>query len=392
MNPTPPRLAILTDYLLHPTNDSFLPTAENRALLKLTRFVREGLGWDVDVFQMSARRERMFRGLKVIGVDTSHDRNGMYPELNFAFARAGLDYDLRLYYHWHLAFPQVCHRSIVVSHGVFWDTPSGVLNRQNPVGREEWVKRLLYAVSAPSCFVVQDRNTANVINATWPGYDHRLLYLPPGVNLELFHPETSRPRDGKVRVVCPQDFGLEQGLNEIVTLGELALEAAPEVEFHILGRPREFQTAALLAGRVRSLPNCRFTWVPMAQLPASYRAFDLALLPYRACVGASLSCLEAMASGLPVVAGLAGGLSKMVIDGWNGWLVRPGSAKVLLEAVLHLARDRALRLRMGENARRLAEGYPESAWESRWKRLLEQVLAARDPAGDDVSPEAEGQT
>ncbi|MGE5529181.1 MAG: glycosyltransferase family 4 protein [Patescibacteria group bacterium] len=374
-----PRVAILTDYLLHPEHDTFLPTSENLSLLELCRLIREDMGWEADVYQISPHPERIFGRLRVVGINAAHDRNGMFPELNFAFARAGLFYDLRIYHHWHLAFPQVCHCSIVVSQGVFWDSPSGVTNRTNPVGREEWSKRLLYAVAAPSAFVVQDRNTANVIKATWPGYEHRLHYLPPGVDLEAFHPPAPRPEEGGIRVICPQDFGLEQGLNEILTLCGLLREAAPGIELHIVGRMREFTSAAALAARVRSLPNSRFYWVPAAMLPSLYRAFDLALLPYRASVGVSLHCLRAMATGLPVVAGLAGGLAEMVVDGWNGRLVQPGSAGILLEAVLGLAKDGELRRGMGANARRLAEGYPASAWRARWRELLTRVLSAGDP-------------
>jgi len=382
MNRGRPRIAILTDYLLHPTNDAFLLTSENLSLLKLGRLIQEELGWEVDLYQVSPIPERRLRGLRIIGLDAGPDRNGMYPQLNFEFARAGLDYDLRIYHHWHIAFPQVCHRSIVVSHGVFWDSPAGVFNRQNPVGRREWEKRLLYAVSAPAAFVVQDRNTANVINALWPGYSHRLCYIPPGVDLELFKLPEPRPGAKPIRVACPQDFGTEQGLNEILSLCETMAGVEPDVEFHILGRLTEFATANLLALRAHALPNCRFYWVPIAHLPRLYQSFDLALLPYRASVGASLHCLQALACGLPVVAGLAGGLSEMVVDGWNGRLVAPGSARILQEAILQLVRDADLRTDMSTNARRLAEGYPEPAWREHWRRLLEQVLERKDPGGE----------
>ena len=382
MNVDQPRVAILTDYLLHPTDSCLMLTSENFYLLELARFIQEELGWSVDVFQVSPIPERRFNGLNVKGIDAPPDSNWMYQTLNFSFFRAGLAYDLRIYHHWHLAFPQVCHRSIVISQGIFWDSPAGVINRQNSVGREEWEKRLLYAVAAPARFVAQDRNTVNVIKATWPGYEHRLLYLPPGVDLERYQPPASRPAAERVRVICPQDFGLEQGINEIISLAELLVEAAPEVDLHIVGRMREFQTAIMLAKRIRALENCRFYWVPTTHLAELYRTFDLALLPYRAGVGVSIHCLRAMACGLPIVAGLAGGLAEMSIDGWNGRLVPPGSARILLEAVVQLARDRDLRLRMGENARRLAEGYPLSAWKRRWKDLLERTMAAASPGID----------
>jgi glycosyltransferase involved in cell wall biosynthesis len=81
-----------------------------------------------------------------------------------------------------------------------------------------------------------------------------------------------------------------------------------------------------------------------------------------------------------VPAGFAGGLAEFVIHRWNGYLVNPEAAN-LIQAVLELASDRSLRLRMGENARRLAEGYPESLWKQRWNSLLNRILANNQEGG-----------
>lgn len=374
------RIAVLTDYFLHSTTNDLVWTGENMTLLNLVRFLQEELGWTVDIYQISPIKERSFGRIKVHGLAAQMDPSGMQPGLNFNFAHAALAYDLRIYYHWHLAFPQVAHYSIVVSQGVFWDTPAGVINRQNQIGREEWFKRLLYAVAAPAAFVAQDRNTVNVVKTMWPGYEHRLVYLPPGVDLERFQPAAARDGSADLHVVCPQDFGYEQGLSEILALSRLAAEEGLNLHLEILGRTREYSTAFQLAERVRALPKCSYRWAPSAHLPRIFRQADAALLPYRACTGASLHCLQAMAAGLPIVAGLAGGISEMVVDGWNGFLVRPGSAAPYLRPLAELAGDPELRRRMGRNSRSLAEGYPEVAWKQRWRELLERVLAM--PAHD----------
>lgn len=342
-------------------------------MLDLIRFLKQELNWSVDVFQISPIKERRFGDLKVFGIDTAADHLGMFPGLNATFAQVGLDYDLRIYYHWHLTHPLVCHRSIVVSHGVFWDAASTLFNRFNPLDREIWQKRLLYGVTTPLAFIVEDRNTANVIKANWPGYDHRLVYLPPGVDLERFKP-VAKPASETIRVLCPQDFNYEQGINEILELCKISSQKKYRIQFEIVGQMKQFSGALGLADRVQTLPNCRFYWAPLAHLPALYQTFDLALLPSRATEGASLYCLQALACGLPVVAGLAGGLSELIIDGWNGRLIQP-ELRNFQEAVFELAQNEELRLKMGQNARRLAEGYPFSNWKERWRLLLNQVLS-----------------
>jgi glycogen synthase len=69
-----------------------------------------------------------------------------------------------------------------------------------------------------------------------------------------------------------------------------------------------------------------------AELAGWYEAADVFVHPtlYE---GSSLVTLEAMACGKPVVATRAGGLPDKVRPGETGWLVAPGSAPVLAEAI-----------------------------------------------------------
>jgi glycosyltransferase involved in cell wall biosynthesis len=375
------RIAILTDYMLHPTDDRFLVVEENLGLLNLIRFILGELLWDVDVFQASPIARRVLDGVNVFGIDAKADQVSMFPGLNSAFAQRSLEYDLRIYFHWHVAAPKVCHRSIVVSHGIFWDAPSTRFNRLHSVDKCEWERRLLYGVTAPEAFIAEDRNTINVIKAMWPGYEHRLVYIPPGINLLAFSRQEPKDESEVIQIICPQDFLMEQGINEVLAVACMAWERGANMEFHIVGHMRDEKEASIMADHISSLPNCKFysgNWDNPADL---YTKFDFALMPFRATEGASLYCLQAMACGLPVIAGFAGGLAEFVVDGWNGYLVNPEAAN-LIQAVLELASDRSLRLRMGENARRLAEGYPESLWKQRWSSLLNRILAKNQEGGD----------
>jgi glycosyltransferase involved in cell wall biosynthesis len=71
--------------------------------------------------------------------------------------------------------------------------------------------------------------------------------------------------------------------------------------------------------------------------------------------GLSLSILEAMASGKPIVATSVGGNPELVAEGQNGFLVAPRDAGALSERIIDLARDEKLRLSMGKRSRQIAE-------------------------------------
>ncbi|MHB0979997.1 MAG: WecB/TagA/CpsF family glycosyltransferase [Thermoleophilia bacterium] len=66
----------------------------------------------------------------------------------------------------------------------------------------------------------------------------------------------------------------------------------------------------------------------------------------------SLSALEAMACGRPLIAGAVGGLAEMIEDGGNGLLVPAADPRALADAVLRLADDPGLGARLAEVARR----------------------------------------
>jgi sugar transferase (PEP-CTERM/EpsH1 system associated) len=71
--------------------------------------------------------------------------------------------------------------------------------------------------------------------------------------------------------------------------------------------------------------------------------------------GISLTLLEAMAAGLPVVATDVGGNREVVVAGETGLLVLPSSPPALAEAMLTLLRDPARSWQMGAAGRRRAE-------------------------------------
>lgn len=70
--------------------------------------------------------------------------------------------------------------------------------------------------------------------------------------------------------------------------------------------------------------------------------------------GMPITVLEAMAAARPVVATAVGGVPELVDDGVNGLLVPPGDAEVLAQGIVKLARDPALRYKMGMAGRRKA--------------------------------------
>jgi glycosyltransferase involved in cell wall biosynthesis len=81
-----------------------------------------------------------------------------------------------------------------------------------------------------------------------------------------------------------------------------------------------------------------------------YSAFDALILP-SSNEGTPVSAIEALAAGRPVVATRVGGVPDVVRDGEDGFLVDAGDTDELADRLEQLARDPALRERMGKQGR-----------------------------------------
>lgn len=80
-------------------------------------------------------------------------------------------------------------------------------------------------------------------------------------------------------------------------------------------------------------------------VPRLWRGADICLLTSIS-EGIPLTLIEAMAAGVPIVATDVGGVSEVVENGVSGLLAPRGNAEALASAILQLARDTDLRLRL----------------------------------------------
>ena len=102
------------------------------------------------------------------------------------------------------------------------------------------------------------------------------------------------------------------------------------------------------------------------ELAACYASADIFVFPSDTeTFGQAVT--EALSSGLPVVAPNRGGVTGTVLPGETGLLFEPGDLPKLVDRVLTLIRDPALRERLGAEGRRRAEARS-------WTRIFRQLF------------------
>jgi glycosyltransferase involved in cell wall biosynthesis len=92
----------------------------------------------------------------------------------------------------------------------------------------------------------------------------------------------------------------------------------------------------------------------LRDIPEVLRAFDMFVMTSFS-EGTSLALLEAMASGLPVIASDVGGNKNIISHGENGFLFDVTSLETLRNHVLELYNDAEKRLELGNRAKIVGE-------------------------------------
>lgn len=109
-----------------------------------------------------------------------------------------------------------------------------------------------------------------------------------------------------------------------------------------------------------------------------YPALDLLISPSPFPESFGLVLVEAMACEVPVIATRHGGPLDVVVEGETGLFVAPGDAEALAHAVARLARDAALRERMGRaGRRRVLDHFTAEQFQSKVNRVLAHLVETR---------------
>jgi sugar transferase (PEP-CTERM/EpsH1 system associated) len=119
----------------------------------------------------------------------------------------------------------------------------------------------------------------------------------------------------------------------------------------------------------------QLAWLPGFRNDAAdlYRAMDLFVLPSRR-EGISNTLLEAMASGIPVIATNVGGTPEILMDGLTGTLVPADDVPKMTEALIRYATDTELILKHGEAGRqRTVDNFSLSSMTRNYQELYESV-------------------
>ena len=184
----------------------------------------------------------------------------------------------------------------------------------------------------------------------------RVVVISPGVDSQRFQPATSSATDpAGVVVLSVSNLVNRKNVDVIIQAFAKVLTAAPLTRLRIVGDGPQRAALDNLARALGVRESITFTGsIPHATVHEEYRRADV-FVNASAAEGFSTTCLEALASGLPVLSTKVGGFADVVEDHRNGYLIDRADSAELAAKLLWLVENPTSVAQLSIRARAIAE-------------------------------------
>ncbi len=225
------------------------------------------------------------------------------------------------------------------------------------------------------------------LNRLYDADTSKVVIIPPGVDLERFHPIDKKEAKKRVGIPCGDTNILFAGRIEPLKGIDTMLLAMSLIQQRYPERVKNTCMAIIggdpwaddLDEEMARLQKLRadldihdlVTFLGAKDqtiLPNYYAAAEIVVMPSHY-ESFGMVALEAMAMGTPVIASEVGGLAFLVQDGLNGFHVPSRDPEALAGKIYELLTNSECRQLLGQQAREYAQQYA-------WPRIVDQMLDA----------------
>lgn len=264
---------------------------------------------------------------------------------------------------------------------IFTNHTSGFLKRieKGPAARRKMTRRLAHVahVLAPSDELVEATRAVD-----YPG---PVDFIPNGVDADRFTPGPSSHRaawkiaDEEVVVLLARRLVEKNG---VVVFADAVTRLQNPARIVFAGDGAERRKVEQILRDAGCHDRCVFLGnVPNPDMPDIYRAAELSVLP-SFMEATSITGLESMACGLPLIGTRVGGIPTLINDEQTGLLVDSHDPSGLAAAMDRLIADGDLRSTMGQAARQRAVN--NFAWERIAARTVDVYEKYTEPTVQDL--------
>lgn len=207
--------------------------------------------------------------------------------------------------------------------------------------------------------VVILQNEEDIQTLTSLGYvkPHKVaLIRGAGIDPQAF-PFSKPTASSPIVIACISRMLWSKGIGDLVKAADILQKLSLPFKIILYGLPDDMNPNSISLTQLNAWKNLRFIqWEGHCKdVAKAYTESHIAVLPSFYREGIPKTLLEAASCGRPIVTTNVAGCKDVVVDGMNGFIVPPKSPEALAAALSKLMLDEKLRIKMGENSRKLIE-------------------------------------
>lgn len=209
--------------------------------------------------------------------------------------------------------------------------------------------------------------------------NEKVFVVPNGCDFDWSIDKGATTEPDKIRVLYLSNFIRAKGILDVLHAIPRVKREYENVEFVLAGAWFDDDVKQEIEATVQTdageCINLLGTVTGQSKVDALLQA-DLFVLPtYYPAEGQPWVILEAMATGLPVIATDQGAITESVVDGVNGFIVEKRNSAQLAAKIVRLCQDPRLRKLMGRESRRIYEKkFTEDKMVEKMSKVFDSVL------------------
>jgi glycosyltransferase involved in cell wall biosynthesis len=235
------------------------------------------------------------------------------------------------------------------------------------VSNYAWMNTLNNNKMANRIVVNSEYMRNNVIH--WYGLNRdKVVVIPNGVDLKMFIGKNDRILlDGEPSILYIGHFSRLKGVDILIHAIANLKSEFPNVKLHLVGRGND-RAFALQAKKLDIEKHVIFhSWAQQSMVASYYKSADICVFPSRL-EGFGIVILEAMASGIPVIASNIPTFRELISNGIDGCLFKSEDADALSREVIALYRNPCLRKEISHNAFEKVKNYS-------WEKIADKYIS-----------------
>ncbi len=280
-----------------------------------------------------------------------------------------------------IAIPNEKVNSILIQHGITFDYFS-IHGKKYKIlswlGLAQIImylerKKVIGAFMNAKIKVCVDYNFLNWIRTFKLRNELENIYVIPNFTHKNAAVKIGEYEKGNIRILFARRFTMARGVYILEKIIKEITKKYTNVSFTIAG---DGELKSYVIENIGYNPKVDVIQYEHSDSLKIHAKHDIALVPSFGSEGTSLSLLEAMTSGCIPIASNVGGMTNIILDNYNGFLVNP-EADEFIEKIELLIENKKLRTRLRKNAKDSAdEAFSYEIWQTKWLKVIENTCDA----------------